>query len=437
MKRLRLSQISARDLVAVVIPAMLLLGATVWVAYLFVKPAPPDTLVMSTGSESGAYHAIGMRYQEILARHGVKLELRTSTGALENFQRLGDDDSDVEIGFVQGGVAHSEDAPDLVTLGSAFYEPVWVFYRGLQPLERMIHLRGKRIAVGEENSGNRVLALDLLAANGVASAPTKLLPIGGVDALEALAKKEIDAVFVVGAPESGAIRALLYMDGVRLLSFNRAAAYTRRFQFLYPLTLPQGTIDLIRDIPASDTLLFAPTANLVAKNTLHPALIDLMMQAMAEVHGGRGVFQNARDFPSPKDHEFPLSPEAERFYKSGAPFLQRYLPFWAATLVDRIVVMLIPIFALLIPLFKFGPMLYTWRVRSRLYRLYGELKYLENDIRQQFDPARFDAYMSTLQRIDEAANTRPIPLAFVDQQYTLRQHIDFVRGELEKLRPKT
>ena len=437
MKRLRLSQISARDLVAVVIPAMLLLGATVWVAYLFVKPAPPDTLVMSTGSESGAYHAIGMRYQEILARHGVKLELRTSTGALENFQRRGDDDSDVEIGCVQGGVAHSEDAPDLVTLGSAFYEPVWVFYRGLQPLERMIHLRGKRIAVGEENSGNRVLALDLLAANGVASAPTKLLPIGGVDALEALAKKEIDAVFVVGAPESGAIRALLYMDGVRLLSFNRAAAYTRRFQFLYPLTLPQGTIDLIRDIPASDTLLFAPTANLVAKNTLHPALIDLMMQAMAEVHGGRGVFQNARDFPSPKDHEFPLSPEAERFYKSGAPFLQRYLPFWAATLVDRIVVMLIPIFALLIPLFKFGPMLYTWRVRSRLYRLYGELKYLENDIRQQFDPARFDAYMSTLQRIDEAANTRPIPLAFVDQQYTLRQHIDFVRGELEKLRLKT
>ena len=436
MRRLRLNRISTRDLLAIAVPALLLLVAAFWVAYQYIRPAPPDRIVISTGTESGTYHAFAKRYQEILARDGVTLELRTSSGALENFRRLADDESEVEIGFVQGGTADSEDAPDLLSLGSVSYEPVWVFYRGVERVDRLGQLRSRRIAIGAEGSGNRKLALELLAANGASAAPTRLLPLGGIDAAEALVAGAADAVIVVAAPEAGVVKALLYAKGVRLMNFDRAAAYTRRFQFLYPVMLPQGTIDLIRDIPPADTHLFAPTANLLIKDTLHPALVDLMMQAISEVHGGRGVFHNAHEFPSAKDPEFPLSPEARRYYQSGAPFLQRYLPFWAATLADRIMVMLIPVIALLIPLLRAAPALYAWRVRSRLYRLYGELKFLEHDIRDNLGPHQYDDYMARLDAIDQAADTRPIPLAFADQQYTLRQHIDFVRSALEKLRPK-
>ena len=436
MKRLRLARYATRDLVAVAVPSLLLLIAAFWVAYQFIRPAPPDRIVISTGTESGAYHAYARRYQEILARDGIRLELRPSAGALENFRRLADDDSDVEIGFVQAGTAELEDAPDLLSLGSVSYEPVWVFYRGRQRLDRLGQLKGRRIAIGAEGSGNRKLALDLLAANGAAAAPTQLLPAGGTDAAEALLAGKADAVIVVAAPEAGVVKALFYAKEVRLMSFDRAAAYTRRFEFLHPVTLPQGTIDLIRDIPAADTHLFAPTANLLVKDTLHPALVDLMMQAMSEVHGGRGVFQGAHEFPAAKDPEFPLSPEAQRYYQSGAPFLQRYLPFWAATLVDRAMVLLIPVIALLIPLVKSAPALYAWRVRSRLYRLYGELKFLEHEVRENFDAQRFGEYLARLEAIDRAADTRPIPLAFADQQYTLRGHIDFVRSALEKLGPR-
>jgi TRAP-type uncharacterized transport system substrate-binding protein len=435
MRRLRLNRISTRDLFAIALPALLLLVAAFWVAYQFIRPAPPDRIVISTGAEYGAYHAFARRYQEILARDGITLELRTSSGALENFRRLADDKSDVEIGFVQGGTADREDAPDLRSLGAVSYEPVWVFYRGRERIDRLGQLSGKRIAIGAEGSGNRKLALELLAANAASAAPTRLLPLGGIDAAEALVAGAADAVIVVAAPEAGVVKALLYARGVRLMNFDRAAAYTGRFQFLYPVMLPQGTIDLIRDIPSADTHLFAPTANLLVRNTLHPALVDLMMQAMSEVHGGRGVFHNAHEFPSAKDPEFPLSPEARRFYQSGAPFLQRYLPFWAATLADRIMVMLIPVVALLIPLLRVAPTLYAWRVRSRLYRLYGELKFLEHDIRENLGPNQYDDCMARLDAIAQAADTRPIPLAFADQQYTLRQHIDFVRSALEKLRP--
>ncbi len=433
--RLKVSRISARDLVAVVLPGVLVIALGFWVAWKYVRPAPPDHLVMVTGAASGAYQGFGERYKEILARHGVKLELRATAGSLDNFQRIADEDSDVDVGFVQGGIASGDDAPNVVSLGSVFYEPVWVFYRGSQKLTRLTHLKGKRLAIGAESSGNRRLALDLLAANDAAAAPTKLLPLGGVEAAEALAEGRADAVITVGAPESGVVKALLYTPHVRLMNFDRAPAYTRLFQFLNPVTLPEGAIDLVRDIPPSDTLLFAPTANLLAKAELHPALVDLLMQAMTEVHGGRGTFQNAHEFPAPKDREFPLSAEAQRYYTSGAPLLQRYLPFWAATLIDRIVVLLIPIIALVIPIAKIAPGLYAWRIRSRLIRLYGELKFLEINIKQNFEAEKFDSYMDQLEKIEDSANTRPIPLAFADQQYTLRQHIDFVRASLEKLRP--
>lgn len=432
LRRLKPSRLSKRDLAAIGLPAVALIAAAFWVAYLFVEPAPPERIVMTTGSEEGAYHAFALQYRDILARHGITLELRASSGSVENLRRLTDDESGVDIGLVQSGTGDAEQYDNLATLGSVYYEPVWVFYRSRNALERLTQLRGKRVAIGAQGSGTRRIAIQLLNANHALAAPTRTLDLGGGAAADALKRGRIDAAFIVGPAEMPVVRELMAARGIRLMSFPRSQAYTKLFAFLSAVALPEGGIDLARNIPARDTVLLAPTANLVARDDLHPALVNLLMQALVETHSGPGLFHKTGDFPKFRDRDFPLNPEAERYYKSGPPFLQRYLPFWAATLLDRAFIMLLPLVAVLLPLLRIAPSLYTWRIRSRIYRWYGELKFLELEIREKYDPARLAEYRSRLDALEDNANTRPIPLAFTDQVYTLRQHIDMVRGILQR-----
>ena len=432
LARFRLSKISPRDAAVIGLPTLLIVLLAFWIAYQFVEPAPPDSFVMSTGSPDGAYHAFGKRYQEVLARNDITLEVRQSGGAVDNLHKLADEDSDIDIALVQSGTGDQNDYPGLVTLGSVYFEPVWIFYRGAPVDDHLRALRGKRIAVGAPGSGTRKLATQLLLVNEAWSPPTKIFPLGGEGAATALRNGSIDVAFIIGPPELPMIRSLLQDQNIRLMSFDRAPAYTKAFPFLTAVKLPEGAINLMRNIPPKDITLLAPTANIVAKEDLHPALMDLMMQAMAEVHGGRGVFQKAREFPAAHDEEFPPSPEAQRFYKSGPPFLQRYLPFWAATLIDRIVVLLVPILAVLIPAVRLTPALYNWRIRSRIYRWYGELKFLELELREHYDPARAKDYLKQLDNLEERAHKRPLPVAFTADVYNLRGHIGMVRGLLKR-----
>ncbi len=437
MRRINLRTISRRDLALIGAPALLLVVLAFIIAYQFVKPAPPKSFVLTTGAESGAYHAFAKRYQEILARSGITMELRPSSGSIENLKRLRDDDAGVAAGFHQSGTGGPADdtGTRLLSLGALYYEPVWVFYGGGETVERLLQLRGKRIAVGPPGSGTRVLATQLLSANEAGDPPTRLLDLGGDAAAQALQRGEADALLVVGGAESKLVRDLLANRQVRLMNFSRAAAYTRLFPFLTALTLPQGAIDLVRDIPAADTVLLAPTANILVREDFHPALVDLLMQAIAEVHDGPGVFQKAGEFPSVRDATFPLSREAQRFYKSGPPFLQRYLPFWLATLADRIVVLLVPLVAVLLPAIRYAPGLYNWRIRSRIINWYGELKLLEVEIREHVAADRHEELLKRLNDLEDRVNTRPIPLPYTDQLYTLKQHINMVRDTLASKRP--
>jgi hypothetical protein len=302
-----------------------------------------------------------------------------------------------------------------------------VFYRNAAPIDQLVHLRGKRIAIGGAGSGTRKLAEELLEASGAAGPPTRLLPLGGLDAVEALRSGKADAIFLVGPANSGAVWASFYAEGFRLMSLAQADAFVRRWPFLSKLTLPRGAIDLVRDIPSRDVALVAPVAALVARDSIHPALIDVLLEAAREVHGQPGLFQRAGEFPNPRQVDFPLSPEAERFYSSGRRFLQRYLPFWAATLVDRLVVLLIPVFALLIPLMRIAPALYGWRARSRIYKWYGQLKFLEEAWRRDPDARPRDDWLGELDRLEARVNRIRTPLAFTNQLYILREHIGLVR----------
>lgn len=432
--RFRFRDLNLRDMLAVAIPAVALIAGGFWLAAQFIRPEPPNFLVMSTGAPGGAYEAFAARYKPYLAAQGIELRERPSAGAVENLRRLLDPKEDVDVGLLQGGIGAGVEAEGLVSLGSFYYEPLWVFYRGGETIDQLVRLKGKRLAVGGEGSGTRRLALDLLEASGVPQTDpgTKFLPVGGLEAVQALAQGKVDAVFLVGPARSGAVWTALYTPGVRLMSLVHADAYSRRFPFLARLVLPRGGIDLQRDIPAADVELVAPMATIVARDSTHPALIDLLLQAAVQTHGGPGLFQRPGEFPNARAVDFPLSKEADRFYKSGTRLFQRYMPFWLATLIERTLVLLIPLVAIVLPVMRFAPALYGWRARSRVYKWYGQLKFLERELDEDPDARTRADWLAELERIEERVHRVATPLAFANLLYTLREHIALVEAKVLK-----
>jgi len=437
MERLRARLVALRYMLATAWPIVLITAIGFIVAYQFVAPEPPRRITITTGSEAGAYYAYARRYAAVLAARGITLEVMTSAGSHQNLERL--EKGEADVAFVQGGIvartsSEDDDEPGpLRSLGSVAYEPVWVFYRGEQRVDKLYQLAGRRVAVGEDGSGIRGLALQLLEANDIKPDSPDLLPLAGLTAAEALQQSEIDAAFIVAAQEAPVVQVMLRSPGLRVVGLSQADAYLRRFPFLSKVVLPRGVVDLVRDVPPRDTALLATTANVIVRDDLHPALASLLLQAMTEVNGRGGFFQRAGEFPAYKDQSFPLSTDAARYYQSGPPFLQRYLPFWLAVLVERLFVMILPLVMVLLPLLKFAPAIYSWRVRSKIVRCYGDLKFLENDLRQHYNPPQHQEYVAHLERIENTASTLNIPLAFSDLLYTLREHINLVREELHRL----
>ncbi|MDP2752073.1 MAG: TAXI family TRAP transporter solute-binding subunit [Rhodocyclaceae bacterium] len=435
----RLSELSTRDLLAVGLPLVLLLIAGFWLAARFIQPAPPSTLVFSSGGDGGAYQRFAVAYRDVLARHGITLIEKPSAGAIDNLKRLRtasateETETSVSAGFFQEGAGEIKESDTLQSLGGLYYEPLWIFLReDIAESDRLLQLKGKRIAVGSPGSGTRHLALELLEANGVSAKNTRFFDKGGIGLVEAFRKNEIDAALVVGPPQSATVWSLLFTPGIRLMSLTHAEAYTRQFPYLSKVILPRGAVDVARDLPDQDIPMVATTATVLVREDLHPALVDIMLEAAIETHGMAGLFQKQGEFPRATTLSFPLSDEAKRYYKSGKPFLQRYLPFWTATLLDRMTVMLIPLIALLIPLIKIAPGLYRWRVSSHIYRRYGELKFIEAEV--DVDPARYSPaeWMAKLDAIEADANRITVPLAFADMLYTLKSHIAFVRETVQR-----
>ena len=432
--KIRLSRISWRDLALIGIPFLALLGVLFWLALKLVQPAPPNTITITSGPEGSTFASTAQRYQKILARQGVTLKILPSQGSLDNLKRLTDPKQKVDIGFVQGGVAGQIDTSALESLGSLFYTPVYVFYRAPKPITRLSELSGKRIAIGREGSGTNVLATSLLRANGIDGKEkdaTKLVDLQGEDAEQALIAKQVDAVFLMGDSAAFSnVRDLVRSGGVQLFEFDQADAYVRRFRFLSKVEVPAGAFDLGRNLPAEPLTLVAPTVELVARPDLHPALSDMLIEAAQQVHGRANIFQNAGQFPAPLEHEYSISEDAARYYKTGKTFVYRHLPFWMASLVNRILVIIVPLAVLLIPATKLVPWLYRWRLNLRIYRRYNELMALERAAFGHNTPKERADLLRRLDEIEKRVITLKLPGSFADQVYLLRTHINFVRTRL-------
>jgi len=413
-------------------PALIITLLGFLFAYQFVDPAPPKQIRIATGQQEGAYYLFGQQYKKLLQREGIELQLINTAGSIENIRLL--EQGKADIAFVQGGVSEPSQQKALYSLGSLFYEPIWLFHRQDLAVKQLFDLAQRRIAVGPEGSGTRALSSQLLSDNAVNESNTSLLSLGGRAAADALLAGEIDAAFFVASPQSPVVRALLDSRQIQLMDFSRAEAYTRIHRYLSRVLLPEGVVNLHRNQPPQESVLLAATANLVVHSKLHPALVDLLLQAATEVHGNGGWFEQAGQFPTPDYLVFPLAKEARRFYKYGPPLLQRYLPFWAATLVDRLKVMLLPLVALMLPLFKIMPPLYRWRMRSRIYPWYREVLAIDRQLYQSAPD--IEHCLTDLSEIEREVSRISVPLSFAEELYDLRLHLSMVRERLEKRRDK-
>ena len=437
--------VSARDLMVAAFPFILLVVALLTGAYFLLEPTPPKRIVIATGPEQSAFAEFGKRYAEELAPFGIEVELVPTGGSLDNLNALRDENQDVDVGFVQGGSSDSARVIDeddsgmpLVSLGSLFFEPVWFFYREesarvlpQQTMRQLAQMAGWRVNFGTAGSGTPGLVKKLLTANGIEYESLNPGALELTPAVVALLSADLDALAFASAPEAPFVQMLLQTPGVKLLEFPQAEAFSRRFPFLSPVTLPRGVADLGADVPARDVPLIAPITSLVAREGTHPALEQLLLQAANRIHGGAGWTSRAGRFPTAQHSEFPLASEAERYYANGPPLLQRYLPFWMANLIDRMWVVLITIIAVVIPLSRVIPPLYQFRIRRRVFRWYRQLRDIEEQV--AVGAAKASGLLDDLEKLDHKIAHIAVPLSYAEEVYNMRQHIAMVRRRLQNI----
>ncbi len=396
----------------------------------FVEPAPPKTLTIATGNHTLAYYSFAKRYAKLLKEQGITLNVVETKGSVDNLKLLSDKSSKVDIAFVQGGI--KTENKKLATLGSMYYEPLWVFHRADITVNYLTELAGKKIAIGAKKSGTKALAISILKKNGIDAKVSQWLTIPSEEAAKKLLAGEVDVMFMVASPKAPLLKKLLRSRKITIMSFKRAYAYERVFPSLSVLKLPEGAIDFKENIPNKEITLLTTTANLVASEDLHPALVGLFLHAATKTHEKLGLFERSGQFPTPKYISLPLNKDAKRYYKYGTPFLQRYLPFWLANMLDRLKIMLLPMIVLLIPLFKVFPPLYRWMMRKRIYSWYSELRSVDPEL-VEVDANKLVLFLAKLEKLEEDLSQVNVPLSYADEVYNLRLHIEMVRDKLGAL----
>ncbi len=447
LKRFDFLLLTQKEMRLLLLLALALIALALWFLFAVISPPPPKVIRISTGSQSGAYYRFANQYAEKFKQHGITLEVMPSNGSVDNLARLNDASADksqrIDLAFVQGGVGNAAANPGLESLASVAFEPIWIFYRSsafsnaanaaakdadpVHGLNHLSDLAGKTIAIGSEGSGVRAVALEFLKLNQITDANAKLLPAGGLDAVTALEAGTVDAVFLVAAIESPAVQKAIDL-GLALYSFNQSEAYTRQFPWAAQITLPRGGANMARNLPANDVSLVAATANLVARADVHRSIMYLALDIASEVHRVPNAFSAVGAFPNQKNLDFTQSDESKRYFETGRPFLQRYVPFWLANLLERFLVLLGPILAIGFPLVKLGPALLSWKEQSELAQIYDEV--LDIEYGRHDDRASVDKALARLSDIEEEIPRLGLTAHFYTNIFSLRGHLATARRNI-------
>jgi TRAP transporter TAXI family solute receptor len=437
-----IARMSMRDWWKYATPVLLLALLVLVVSVVWLRPAPPDRLVIATAGADGAYSQFAARYREFMAERGVTLDIVHTAGSVDNLARLRQSDGGVQAALVQGGLGYltlggprrgDENLTLVRSLATVSYEPVWIFTRN-PARDSLLDLRQLRVAIGPEGSGTRKVAIDLLADAGVAHRELILLDLAGRAAAEAFQANAIDALIGVAAAEAPYLQPLLRDPDAALVSLSNSAALVRRIPYLQPILFPQGVVDIKANLPPRDVTLLATTANLVVRDDLHPTLQYLLIEAAMATHGGPGLLHRPGDFPNSKATDFPLSEEAKRYHRDGRPFFHRYLPYRLAVWCERLLVVLLPLAVVVGLLLRAIPSFARWRTDNKLYRWYGQLMAMERDLfARELGPGDVPRHIAALNQMERDAEALRLPLEYSDRLYTLRQHIDYVRARLNNV----
>jgi TRAP transporter TAXI family solute receptor len=411
-------------------------GVLIWLGA--ARALTPTALTILTGPEGSTTHADGLQYQALLEQRGVRTTVEPTDGSVENLQRLAREGGN-QIAFAEVGLERAVDDPEisekLESLGSISVQPLWLFARKELEITSEAGLEGRRVVLGASGSGTRVFAMAILEANGLADRVTAVTlddedPSSSVEALKAGA---LDGLFALGEPDAPAIREALSDEGVQPLAFRRAAAYERRYPGLIAVSIPEGALDLARNVPEQDMQLVALATNLVAPDGLHPSLVDLLLGVATRVHSGPNVLTTSYTFPGPDEISLPLARAAERFYTEGPPPLQRYLPFWLAGLLNRTLLLLAALAGLVVVLVQTVPPLLTMRFNRSLGSIYKRLEEVERPIAtNEFD---VEAALGTLHELERESAGLKIPFGSLRGPYfEMRQNLHDVRARVEERR---
>ncbi|MDM0113123.1 TAXI family TRAP transporter solute-binding subunit [Variovorax sp. J22R133] len=442
-KTLKLILLSIRDLIVSIGPVAFIVVGLLVLAYWWLDPQPPKQVTLATGPAGSAYAEFGKRYATALKADGIEVILKPTEGSLDNLALLRKGEADVA--FVRGGSADpvADEEAGLTSLGALFYEPMWVFYRTeagrkvdrkSSQLNALSQLKGFRLNIDKPGSGVPDVVNQMLKANRIDPTSLELSYLEQTPATEALLAGMLDAIVLASAPQSPLVQKLLRTPGISLMDFQQAEAYVRRFAFLQDVTLPRGVVDLAADLPPHDLTLLATTTSLLSREQTHPALRQLFAQSAQTIHSTGGWFNRARDFPNTKTSELPVSPEGDRAINGTPPFWQRYLPFWASNLFERMWLVLGGLLVLMLPLGRVVPPLYQFRVRSRVFRWYGQLRDIEHRLETRTeDPA---VLQREIEALEANANKVTVPLSYASELYALRSNIYAARKRIERAAPQ-
>lgn len=429
------------------------LGAAA-VVWLWVS-APPRKIRILSGPPGSSFERYAQAYKEELAKtkHDVAIEIIPTGGSADNLRMLVAGEEQADVAFVQGGLLGlDKSAPsEIVSLGSVANQPIWLFYRGEKKIARLSELAGLRVGVGPKGSGTNALATTLLQWNGLTGpgippqpagrgGATPPAPIGPVTVVEepaetaaaALLGGRLDAIFLMGeAASTTTLRSLTRAENVQMVSFTQADAYVRRIHYLNRITLPQGSLDLGRNVPAQDVVLVGPTIELLARKEMHSALVDVLLDAAKKVHERPGLLARRGEFPAPIEREYPISSDARRFYKEGLSIFYESIGLHAGSLIKRALVVIVPLLLVTIPILRILPLAYRWSVQLRIFKYYRPLLRLEREAQVPLDRVHADEMLARLDEIEQGVNRLKVPASFAFQFYALREHVAFVRDRLE------
>ncbi len=414
------------------IPFIILIIATFYFTAQFIQPSPKKEITIATGSKEGNYYKTALEYKKLLEEEKVKVNIITSAGSIENIKLLQENKADVA--FIQNGTITTEEAPNIKSLASIYYEPLWVFYKNDgYPIDYIIQLISKKISIGKDGSGTKDLAFDILKDNGINSKNSTILNLDSSEAKDALLKGNIDAMFIVTSHNSIIVKELLSNPNISVLSFKRARAYSRKYTFLEALTLYEGTLDLYKNLPDENINLLSTTANLIVNKNFSDELKRLLLKRVIEVHNKKDLFAKADQFPNSLNIKLEMDEEAKRYFEYGDTFLEKIFPYWIASNIDRLKILIIPLLTLFFPLFKGVFPLYNWSMRSKIYKWYDEIKKIDNLI-EIMNKKELEDELKKIEKLRvEISKETKVPLSFMGEYYNLQLHINHVKERIIKL----